>query len=169
MLGASTSHTPARMATANSERLIAFWFRKVMGRVGMISWSLPAAIRLPVKVRKPRITSATRAPMPNAVMRFGVAVRVGSTDRYSAAPTSPAARPPKACDSAVRWGTAVSGTMASGTPSTVPDGKRDDDPVGSCGFPAAAACRRWPPPWPPRRRRRPAGRCWDGSSTSARG
>ena len=40
--------------------------------------------------------------------------------KYFAVPTSPAARPPKACDSAVRCGTAVSGTFDSGTPIIVP-------------------------------------------------
>ncbi len=39
---------------------------------------------------------------------------------YFAVPTRPAARPPKACDSAVRCGTAVSGTHDSGTPITIP-------------------------------------------------
>jgi len=37
----------------------------VIGRVGMISMSLPAAIKLPVKVRNPKITSATKAPVSN--------------------------------------------------------------------------------------------------------
>jgi hypothetical protein len=37
-----------------------------------------------------------------------------------AAPTSPAASPPNACDSAVRWGTAVSGTRESGMPTANP-------------------------------------------------
>ena len=40
---------------------------RVIGRVGMISVNLPAAIKLPVNVRKPRMTSATRAPTPNLV------------------------------------------------------------------------------------------------------
>ncbi len=35
-------------------------------------------------------------------------------------PTRPAARPPKACDRAVRWGTAVSATSESGTPAAKP-------------------------------------------------
>ncbi len=35
-------------------------------------------------------------------------------------PTRPAASPPKACDSAVRCGTAVSGTHESGTPTATP-------------------------------------------------
>ena len=39
---------------------------------------------------------------------------------YFAVPTRPAARPPKACDSAVRCGTAVSGTHESGMPIAVP-------------------------------------------------
>ncbi len=39
---------------------------------------------------------------------------------YFAVPTRPAARPPNACDSAVRCGTAVSGTWASGMPIAVP-------------------------------------------------
>ena len=37
-----------------------------------------------------------------------------------AVPTRPAARPPNACDSAVRCGTAVSGTRESGTPTATP-------------------------------------------------
>ncbi len=69
--GKNTNSTPAKMATPNSDKLIAFWPLYVIGRVGMISMSLPAAIRLPVKVRKPRITSATRAPTPNAVIFSG--------------------------------------------------------------------------------------------------
>ena len=40
--------------------------------------------------------------------------------KYLAVPTSPAASPPNECDSAVRCGTAVSGTQESGTPMTVP-------------------------------------------------
>ncbi len=39
---------------------------------------------------------------------------------YLAVPTRPAARPPNACDSAVRCGTAVSGTQDRGTPMTTP-------------------------------------------------
>ena len=39
---------------------------------------------------------------------------------YFAVPTSPAARPPNACESAVRCGTAVSATRESGTPMIVP-------------------------------------------------
>ncbi len=39
---------------------------------------------------------------------------------YFAVPTRPAARPPNACDSAVRCGTAVSGTHDSGTPTAIP-------------------------------------------------
>ena len=35
-------------------------------------------------------------------------------------PTNPAAKPPKACESAVRCGTAVSGTFDSGTPINPP-------------------------------------------------
>jgi len=40
--------------------------------------------------------------------------------KYSAVPTRPAARPPNACDSAVRCGTAVRGTRDSGTPTMNP-------------------------------------------------
>ena len=40
--------------------------------------------------------------------------------KNSAVPTRPAASPPNACESAVRCGTAVSGTCASGTPTTKP-------------------------------------------------
>ncbi len=39
---------------------------------------------------------------------------------YFAVPTRPAARPPNACESAVRCGTAVSGTHDNGTPSAMP-------------------------------------------------
>ena len=39
---------------------------------------------------------------------------------YLAVPTSPAARPPKACDNAVRCGTAVSATRDNGMPASVP-------------------------------------------------
>ena len=41
---------------------------------------------------------------------------------------APAARPPNACDSAVRCGTAVSGTRDSGMPMTVPTTIASDDP-----------------------------------------
>ena len=81
--------------------------------------SLPAAIKLPVNVRKPRMTSATSAPVSNAGMAV-CALAVEPTDRTRPRPTKPAARPPKACDSAVRCGTAVSGTIASGTPTMKP-------------------------------------------------
>ena len=43
-----------------------------------------------------------------------------SQSMYFAVPTSPAARPPNACDSAVRCGTAVNGTHDNGTPIAVP-------------------------------------------------
>ena len=39
---------------------------------------------------------------------------------YFAVPTRPAARPPNACESAVRCGTAVSATRDSGMPASVP-------------------------------------------------
>ena len=63
----------------------------------MISWSLPAAIRLPVNVRYPRMTSIAMAPVRNAVSWPS-----WSHSMYFAVPTSPAARPPNAWDSAVR-------------------------------------------------------------------
>jgi hypothetical protein len=87
----------------------------VIGRVGIISCSLPAAIRLPVNVKPPRITSMAIAPVRN-----GVSAPSCSHSEYLAVPTSAAARPPKACESAVRCGTAVSGTFDSGTPTIVP-------------------------------------------------
>jgi hypothetical protein len=72
-------------------------------------------MRLPVKVRYPRMTSMAMAPI-----RKGVSPPSSSQRKYLAVPTSPAARPPNACDSAVRCGTAVSGTFESGTPINVP-------------------------------------------------
>ncbi len=46
---------------------------------------------------------------------------LGAFSRYSAVPTRPAARPPNACDSAVRCGTAVIGiSTAIGMPITAP-------------------------------------------------
>ena len=87
----------------------------MIGRVGITSWSLPAAIRLPVKVRKPRITSTT-----SAIVRNAVSSPWPSQIENSAVPTRPAARPPNACEIAVRCGTAVSGTRESGTPTSVP-------------------------------------------------
>ncbi len=59
--------------------------------------------------------SRTMAPVRN-----GVSSPCWNQIMYLAVPTSPAARPPKACDSAVRCGTAVSGTHDSGTPITMP-------------------------------------------------
>ncbi len=55
-----------------------------------------------------------------ANMRNEVSPPSSSHSMYLAVPTRPAARPPKACDSAVRCGTAVSGTHDSGTPIIVP-------------------------------------------------
>ena len=58
--------------------------------------------------------------MPIAAMRNVVSSPSCSQRKYFAVPTRPAARPPNACDSAVRCGTAVSGTLDSGTPIAVP-------------------------------------------------
>ena len=74
-------------------------------------------MRLPVNVRKPRITSTTSALVRNVV---NCAAPSRSHRWNSAAPTSPAASPPNAWDSAVRCGTAVSGTRDSGTPTRNP-------------------------------------------------
>ena len=54
-----------------------------------------------------------------------------SQSMYFAVPTRPAARPPNACESAVRCGTAVSGTRESGTPIAVPIDDRDRRSTGS--------------------------------------
>ncbi len=61
------------------------------------------------------MTSSAIAPVRNAVSSPS-----GSHSEYFAVPTRPAARPPKACESAVRCGTAVSATRESGTPIAVP-------------------------------------------------
>ena len=55
--------------------------------------------------------------------------RAAARCMYLAVPTRPAARPPNACDSAVRCGTAVSGTRDSGMPIADADDQRDDDPL----------------------------------------
>jgi hypothetical protein len=59
-------------------------------------------MRLPVNVRKPKKTSSPRAPM---VKRSMLAPRWW----YSETPTRAAARPPKACESAIRSGILVIG------------------------------------------------------------
>ena len=55
----------------------------MIGRVGTISCSLPAAIRLPVNVRYPRITSTPIAPIRNVVSSPSCSHRM-----YFAVPTS---------------------------------------------------------------------------------
>ncbi len=52
--------------------------------------------------------------------RVSCAAPSPSHRKYFAVPTSPAASPPNACESAVRCGTAVSGTRDSGTPTRKP-------------------------------------------------
>ena len=119
-VGCTTTRTPSATAIASTPMLTKFWPGYVTGRCGiqLTSWSLPVAIRLPVKVRKPRMISATMALIRNAVS--SAPPPSPSPRKYSAVPTSPAARPPNACDSAVRCGTAVSGTRESGTPTMNP-------------------------------------------------
>ena len=68
-----------------------------------------------MNVRPPRITSIAIAKVRN-----GVSSPSGIHSAYFAEPTSAAARPPNAWDSAVRCGTAVRGTFDSGTPIAVP-------------------------------------------------
>jgi hypothetical protein len=63
---------------------------------------LPKAIRLPVKVRKPKKTSSARAPMVKRSMPL-------PRWTYSETPTSAAAKPPKECESAIRSGILVIG------------------------------------------------------------
>ncbi len=119
--GCSTSATPSPTASARTPRFTKFWPGYVTGRCGihLTSCSLPAAMRLPVNVRKPRMTSITSALMRNGV-RCAAPPASPSQRKYSAVPTRPAARPPNACESAVRWGTAVSGTRESGIPTAKP-------------------------------------------------
>ena len=57
---------------------------------------------------------------PIAETRKVVSSPCSSQMMYFAVPTRPAARPPNACDSAVRCGTAVSATRDSGMPASVP-------------------------------------------------
>ncbi len=53
-------------------------------------------------------------------MRKVVSWSCSAHRKYFAVPTRPAARPPNACDSAVRCGTAVSGTHDNGMPASAP-------------------------------------------------
>ena len=117
--GLRTRAAPRVTARRSSPMLTAFCSGKVTGRCGihLISCSLPAAIRLPVKVRKPRMISATMAVIRNGVR---LACASPSQRKYSAVPTRPAARPPKEWDRAVRCGTAVRGTRDSGQPTRKP-------------------------------------------------
>ena len=100
-VGFTTTATPSAAAITRTPILTTFCPGYVTGRWGihLTSCSLPAAIKLPVKVRNPRMTSATMALMRNAVSSAGCSVR---PRKYSAVPTRPAASPPNAWDSAVR-------------------------------------------------------------------
>ncbi len=77
---------------------------QVTGAPVMNPCSLPNAIRLPVKVRKPRKHLEPERRHGEAVDR-SVAIRWW----YSETPTRAAARPPKACESAIRSGIFVIG------------------------------------------------------------
>ena len=85
-------------------RFRAFWPRNCTGLPAMTPCSLPAAISEPVVVRAPSMTSNPSAPR----------VTVPSSEPFttnSPMPTRAAARAPKACESAVRCGMAVMGTL----------------------------------------------------------
>ena len=69
--GQITRATPHAAARARIARLRTFWFLYVMGRPGRSSWSLPKAMRLPVKVRKPRSISRARMLISNVPMALG--------------------------------------------------------------------------------------------------
>jgi hypothetical protein len=115
-VGSRTSMTEQKTAMPSSRKVTRFWLRYVTGRVGMISWSLPAAMRAPVRVRKPSRTSIEIATVRKVVSSPGWC----SQSMYLAVPTRPTAVPPNASASAVRCGTAVSGTRDSGMPMNVP-------------------------------------------------
>ena len=72
-VGFATRAMPTITATASKPMLTMFCPRYVTGRCGIHfnSCSFPAAIKLPVKVRKPRMISATIAVMRNAVRFSG--------------------------------------------------------------------------------------------------
>ena len=95
-----------KMATALAKRrrLKTFWPLYVIGAPFTSSWSFANAMRLPVNVIPPRRTSKPSAVTLN-VPRFSPCRRNSET------PTSAAARPPNACESAVRCGIAVIGTQ----------------------------------------------------------
>ena len=61
--GCATSIPATAMATPRSPRLTMFCPLYVMGRCGKISCSFPAAIKLPVNVSDPRMTSSERTPI----------------------------------------------------------------------------------------------------------
>ena len=72
--------TAEATATARRERLTKFWFLNVIGLCGRISWSFPAAIRLPENVSEPRMTSNESTD----IMNGGTS---GDRRWYSAMPT----------------------------------------------------------------------------------
>ena len=103
-MGSITSSTSRTRAAKNIVMFEAFCPLQVTGAPVISPCSLPKAIRLPVKVRKPRNTSSPSAAMvkrsiPPVAMRWW----------YSETPTRAAARPPKQCESAIRSGILVIG------------------------------------------------------------
>jgi hypothetical protein len=102
--GSRTSRTRSAKAPKNMEMFMAFCPFQVTGAPVMSPWSLPKAMRLPVKVRKPKNTSNPRAPMVNRS-----SVPAWDRWRYSETPTRAAARPPKAWERAIRSGILVIG------------------------------------------------------------
>ena len=97
-------------ALPNRRKFPTFWPGYTIGVPFTSSWSFANATRLPVNVIPPRRTSKPSAVTLNVP-------RCSPCRRNSETPTSAAARPPNACESAVRCGIAVIGTQ---TPSQTP-------------------------------------------------
>ena len=60
-----TRITAMAIATASIPRFTRFWPLYVIGRCGNTSCNFPAAIKLPVNVSAPRITSSDSTPIRN--------------------------------------------------------------------------------------------------------
>ena len=63
--GCATSMPATTIATPNNPRLTMFCPLYVMGRCGRTSCNFPAAIKLPVNVSEPRMTSSESTPIMN--------------------------------------------------------------------------------------------------------
>ena len=109
--GSATWYARRASAPKNAPMFITFWPFHVTGAPVMTPCSFPKAMMLPVKVSDPRNTSKPSAPI---VRRFGSPPASTSSCHFknSATPTSDVARPPNACENAIRSGIFVIGKRA---------------------------------------------------------